>query len=600
MTRLIDHPSPSFGANLTAATVGLSATTATHTAGAPVVTGSTATVPITTTYRLAGTGSWTTHSDLHLDRHSGHWRVEWSPAAIYPSLSEGDHLSVSYTWPPRAPILGAGGAPLTSTEQELNVGIEGSRVTDPAQLSRVLEAAGASQQEVSTALTQTEQHPSYFEPVFQMTEDQFDRMGGRQSQIYTVAGTVFQPVSTRAAITPGLSAHLVGSVGPVTAEELRQLGPAYSAGDLVGQTGLEAAYEARLAGSPGATVSLLDASGRVVSHVEATAPTPGSALVTSVDPGIQEDAEAALSGLGGSGVAGPGAAGSGADEEAALVAVQASTGKILASVSNPSNDQFDQALDGEFPPGSTFKVLTASALIELGLSPSSPATCPPSITVDGLAIHNAEGDAPVSTLGQAFAESCNTAFVQLATSHLQPRDLPAVAALYGIGVAPRMGLSSFPGAVPSPTDTADLAASAIGQGSIVVSPLDMAMVAASVDSGSVRPAELVVGSPDDPSTGSTAPGRALPSAVVEDLRQMMASVVTDGTAAGTGLPSGTYAKTGTAQYGSGDPLPTDAWLIGYRGDVAFAMVVHDSKGNGGPVDGPVVARFLDGLPAAHS
>jgi cell division protein FtsI/penicillin-binding protein 2 len=163
-----------------------------------------------------------------------------------------------------------------------------------------------------------------------------------------------------------------------------------------------------------------------------------------------------------------------------------------------------------------------------------------------------------------------------------------------------MGLSSFPGAVPSPTDTADLAASAIGQGSIVVSPLDMAMVAASVDSGSVRPAKLVVGSPDDPSSASTAPGRALPSAVVEDLRQMMASVVADGTAAGTGLPSGTYAKTGTAQYGSGDPLPTDAWLIGYRGDVAFAMVVHDSKGNGGPVDGPVVARFLDGLPAAHS
>jgi cell division protein FtsI/penicillin-binding protein 2 len=226
---------------------------------------------------------------------------------------------------------------------------------------------------------------------------------------------------------------------------------------------------------------------------------------------------------------------------------------------------------------------------------SSSADCPQSVTVDGEVFHNAEGDAPVSTLGQAFTESCNTAFVQLATAHLQASALPAVAALYGIGKAPGMGLSSFPGSVPLPTDSADLAAASIGQGSVVVSPLAMATVAAAVDSGTVRPARLVTGAPDD-----SAPGRSLPPGVVGDLRQMMASVVTSGTAAGTGLPSGTYAKTGTAQYGTGNPLPTDAWLIGYRDDVAFAMVVRDSPGNGGPVDGPVVARFLDDLPAGYS
>jgi cell division protein FtsI/penicillin-binding protein 2 len=77
----------------------------------------------------------------------------------------------------------------------------------------------------------------------------------------------------------------------------------------------------------------------------------------------------------------------------------------------------------------------------------------------------------------------------------------------------------------------------------------------------------------------------------------MASVVASGTAAGTGLPPGTFAKTGTAQYGQGSPLPTDAWLIGFNNqvaagqDIAFAMVTVDG-GNGGPADGPVVARFL--------
>lgn len=75
---------------------------------------------------------------------------------------------------------------------------------------------------------------------------------------------------------------------------------------------------------------------------------------------------------------------------------------------------------------------------------------------------------------------------------------------------------------------------------------------------------------------------------------MMAAVVASGTASGTGLPAGTYAKTGTAQYGSGTPQPTDAWLMGYQGDVAFAVVVQGT-GNGGPTDGPLIARFLDSL-----
>lgn len=69
-----------------------------------------------------------------------------------------------------------------------------------------------------------------------------------------------------------------------------------------------------------------------------------------------------------------------------------------------------------------------------------------------------------------------------------------------------------------------------------------------------------------------------------------------GPAAGTGLPSGTHAKTGTAQYGTGAKLKIDAWLMGYDGDIAFAIVVQDSGGlNGGPLDGPIIARFLSAL-----
>jgi cell division protein FtsI/penicillin-binding protein 2 len=305
----------------------------------------------------------------------------------------------------------------------------------------------------------------------------------------------------------------------------------------------------------------------------------GTAVATSIDPAVQAAAEEAMSAVSGT---------------AGLVAARVSTGQILAAVSLPAGNAFDYALDGEFPPGSTFKVLTTTALMGKGLSPSSPASCPPTVTVDGEVFHNAEGEAPISNIAQAFTESCNTAFVQLATADLAPSDFTAVANEFAIGKGVQMGFPAFGGSVPMPTGGTDLAATSIGQAKVVVSPLDMAMVAAAIGRGAVAPARLVTGAPDD--TAATVP---LPAPLVTELRTMMAAVVATGTAAGTGLPAGTYAKTGTAQYGSGNPIPTDAWLIGYRGDVAFAMVEQNSKGNGGPVDGPIIARFLNALPASY-
>jgi cell division protein FtsI/penicillin-binding protein 2 len=127
---------------------------------------------------------------------------------------------------------------------------------------------------------------------------------------------------------------------------------------------------------------------------------------------------------------------------------------------------------------------------------------------------------------------------------------------------------------------------------VLASPLAMAMVAASIDTGVVRAPVLVDGAPD----AKVRTGR-LPSAVVADLHTMMAQVVATGTASGKGLPPGTFAKTGTAQYGSAHPLHTDAWLVGFNGNLAFAMVVVNG-GEGGPTDGPLVAKFFSLL--SHS
>ena len=570
MRQLTSDPPADFTSVNRAAFSDLTVRQASFAAGPMHTINSAASAPVTERLTLAGLGTVTLSSALHLVLVQGKWLVKWSPATIAPQLRAGDQLSEKTTWPARAAILGANNTPLTSQGQVVTIGVEGARIKDAASLRSALVAAGASAAAVSTAVTAARTHPTYFEPVFTVTRARYDQL---RPTLYPIPGTVFQSGTALSAITPGLTAGVVGTVGPVTAQELSQLGAPYTAQDDVGQTGLEQADERQLAGTPAATVSVVSASGAHIATLATLPSHPGTPVITTIRPSAQRAAEAALAGE---------------KKSAALVAVNASTGAVLAAVS--ANSGFDQAIDGGFPPGSTFKVITSTALISRGLSPRSAASCPGTATVDGEVFHNAEGEAPVSNLLQAFTESCNTAFIKLATGHLSPPDFPAAAAMFGLGKSPHIGLTAFGGSVPQPTGQADLAATSIGQGRVLVSPLGLAMVAAAADTGKVHAPRLVTG-------GTSAPAATgqLPAAVVRDLHEMMASVVARGTAAGQGLPSGTYGKTGTAEYGTSKPLKIDAWLIGFKGNIAFAALVVNSAGNGGPTCGPIVARFLNGL-----
>jgi len=570
MQQLVAQPPADFTAVNQAAFTDLRVHQASFAQGTVTTDGSAATEPFTERLALSGVGNISIKSTLHLTQVQGHWLVNWTPATIAPPLKVGDQLSLHVTWPARAAILGAGGAPLMTTGQVVTIGVEGARIKDARAVQAALVAAGAPVSAASSAIAAAKQHPTYFEPVFTVSQARYSQL---QPTIYPIPGTVFQSGDARSAITPGLAAGVVGTVGPITAQELGQLGAPYSAASTVGQTGLEQADERQLAGQPGATVMVVNQSGTRIATVATLRSHPGAPVTTTIDPATQHAAEAALAGEG---------------KSAALVALDASTGNVLAAVSVNSGG-FDQAIDGGFPPGSTFKVITSTALITHGLTPKSAASCPGTATVDGEVFHNAEGEAPVSTLLQAFTESCNTAFIRLATGHLTAPDFPAVATMFGLGRSLHLGLVSFDGSVPQPSDKADLAATAIGQGRVLMSPLSMAAVAAAADTGTVRTPQLVTGA----SGGTTS---TLPLDVVSDLHQMMASVVASGTAAGQGLPAGTYAKTGTAQYGTTSPLKIDAWLMGFKGNVAFACLVVNAPGNGGPTCGPIVARFLSDLP----
>jgi len=235
--------------------------------------------------------------------------------------------------------------------------------------------------------------------------------------------------------------------------------------------------------------------------------------------------------------------------------------------------------------------VTTAALLARGLTPDTPVPCPPELSVSGKRFGNFEGEAAgVVPFRRDFAISCNTAFVQLSRG-LPPDALQRTAAeLFGLGTPWRLPLPAFPGSVPVVAEPVDRAAAAIGQGTVLASPLSMALVAAAVAGGTWRPPVLV---PDEPSGAEPV---SLPGPTVTGLRQLMRAVVTEGSGTALrGLPGEPAGKTGTAEYGSDVPPRTHAWFIGFRGDLAFAVLV-EGGGVGGRVAAPLAADFLRRLP----
>jgi cell division protein FtsI/penicillin-binding protein 2 len=580
MARLVYRPPANFAAANAAPVATLGLASQTVSVGTAAVKGTRATAPLSERLRFARYGSWTVRSTLRLRLVRHHWKVVWTPATINPAFGSTGSYAVSYAWPRRAAILAANGTPISAgTPTSVVIGLEGQYLKSPTSVASTLEQDGATATEVNTAVAAAHANPSAFEAVFTVPWARYQQL---EPTLSPIPGVFFQAQGGGGSTPPAL-ASVVGTLGTITKAQLKSLGPPYTASSTVGTSGLEQAFERRLAGSPGLTIRVQYAG--TSTNGSGTGPSPGRVLKTfpakpgrpvrtTIDMTAEQDAASALSHA-------PGA-------EAALIAIQASTGKILAVANSSQTD--DLALEGEQPPGSTMKIITSTALIEKGLTPQSPATCPPTINVDGENFHNAGNEGSVPNMLQAFTVSCNTAYIGMTVANLDFHSLHDAALVYRIGTPLRVGMPVFSGSVPVDNGQTDFAAAAIGQARVVMNPLDLAMVAADVDTGTVRTPWLAFGAPAEHQ--KTAP---LPSNLVSDLHEMMLSVVLNGTASGTGLPAGTHAKTGTAEYGSGNPLPLDGWLAGFNGNIAFAMIDVNAPGDGGPVDGPIVAQFLNAL-----
>ena len=265
---------------------------------------------------------------------------------------------------------------------------------------------------------------------------------------------------------------------------------------------------------------------------------------------------------------------------------------MLAAANNEDTDGQAVATSGQVQPGSTFKVVSALALLRAGLTPAPAVECPRTISVGGRTYENYD-DYPSNHLGRidlrtAFAQSCNTAFIGQ-RGKLGPDDLAEAAASLGLGTDYDVGFPAYFGSVPDGRQR-----QRPGRGDL--RPGQGPGLAAGDGAGRGERggrAHRAADPADRPA--AHAKGAPLTEAEATSLQQLMRGVVTQGSGrrlAGLDGPE-VIAKTGTAEYGGKTPPKTHAWMIAAQGDLAVAVYVEDGESGSGTA-GPLLEAFLRG------
>lgn len=524
---------------------------------------------------LEGEKPWTYEVTVPLTERDDEWQATWSTTLVEPSLQPGEVLGLSSLTPDRGDILGARGLALVTERQVSRIGIDKPTVeaSQAGASARALAKLvgiepGEYAKQVSAAGPQ-----AFVEAIVYRQEDVDPAL---VRAVEGIAGARMIGASLPLAPTREFAAPLLGRVGEVTAEMIEENPDTYEVGDVAGLSGLQARYDDTLRGIPGVKVDAVDDQGvrRELHRAEAT---PGTPLQLSLDLDLQTEAERLLADVA---------------PASALVALRPSTGEILAAANGPGNDGLNLATYGQFAPGSTFKSVSALALLRAGLTPDTVVPCTSSVVVDGKRFTNYD-DYPSGALGNivlrtALANSCNTAFISQA-SELQGTDLADAGASLGIGVDHDLGFPAYFGSVEPSTSETESAAQMIGQGTILASPMVMAAVIGSAQSGQLVIPRLVDGVEVSAPEGA----QPLEAAEAEALRSMLRSVVTDGSGRGLADVPGpaVIAKTGTAEFGSGNDLQTHAWMIAAQGDLAVAVFVEVGSSGSGTA-GPILEAFL--------
>jgi len=394
------------------------------------------------------------------------------------------------------------------------------------------------------------------------------------------------PAEARAHPLGSAAIDVTGEIGSAEEDEMETLArKGFPPGTPVGVSGLEQAFNARLAGKPGGKLLAVEAGGSTRTLAEAE-PRPGAPVKTTIDPDLQEAAVSALAGrLGG------------------IAVLDARNGDVRALAG--------QAFSAPQPPGSTFKTITTTAALQKGVvSLDDEFEITDGANVGGRFIENANGEYCGGTFREAFAESCNADFAPLGPK-IGNDDLVSTAERFGFNspptlYAPEIVAEVEPAESTIPTEIGeevDLGVSAIGQGEVLATPLEMASVAQTIGHGGVREPTSIVSNkklrPD------AKPVRVMSKKIASELTELMVGVVVSGTGYAGAIPEAQVAgKTGTAELG---PVPgeeeaehpkqrKDAWFAAFApaegAKLAIGVLLVEAEAAGGEVAAPAASAVL--------
>lgn len=492
-----------------------------------------ATATYTLTWDLPKDRSYSYTAEMTLSQTKGQWAVRWQPTILHSKLGANQHLELRAIPAERASVISGDGAEI------LAPGVVHRVLLNPTEADNVAGAAARVAEALRSAHGRDDTVPQVSSSDL---EAKLKDMKGPYS-VAVVNDTQGKIIADELRGVPGVTVHEEAAM--VRAD------PNF-APDIISR--VEKVVNKDLEGANGWQVAAVNSHGALIDALEVHAPQPAPAVRISIDHNIQRAAQQAVDLR--------------KEMKAMMVAIRPSTGEILAVAQTQKADEDgDVALMGQYPPGSTFKIITAAAgIMDEDLTPDSIVPCPGTMEIGHRIVTNynqfSRGNVPMES---AFAASCNTSFADI-SSRLEPGELEHTAKQFGLGLDYEIeGVNTITGAVPTGEELVDRVEAGFGQGKDLASPFGMALVAATAAHGQTPVPYLVPGHETKISEQVDPPS---PESI-EGLRRMMRSVVTSGTARGMGAGGEIRGKTGEAEITGG----SHAWFAGYRDDVAFATLV---------------------------
>jgi len=571
---------------------------------------------------------------MNLSLENGQWRVQWDQALLMPELANGNYLSMERFVPSRANIYDRQGHALVAQTDATAVGLRPA-LTDPTQAQAlynvIQDLTGLRQDEIEALFANIPEGADWYLPLGEVPASEVQEHIADLSEL---SGLMLTPYRARYYFDGGIAPHLIGYVSQIQqGQEDEYLRRGYSIDERVGQAGLEKWGEEYLSGRRGGALRVLNPQGEVVTKLAETSPLPSESIYTTLDKDFQLAAQQSMEVFRG-----------------AVVVLERDTGRVLAMVSTPGfdpnafeplninyqtllneifasqeNPLLNRATQGVYPLGSVFKIITMAAALESGRY-TAESTYPCGYhfdELDGVRLNDwtyeyylKDGRTIPSgllTLPEGLIRSCDPWFWHIGLDLFNQEMTTAVSDMargFGLGSPTGIeGVEELEGSIPDPDSQIDATNMAIGQGDILVTPLQVATFIAAIGNGGTlyRPQliERVV-SPDGrdsnvfkPEEYAKLPVSRENLAVIQDaMRGVVASTDPYGTAwhRFTGLDIPVYGKTGTAESGSGDP---HAWFAGYtdagradQPDIAMVVVV-ENIGEGSDYAAPIFRRLVE-------